>query len=254
MQLWEKEQVETLLPAIGVMIVLAIILRLTLGKKSETVRRIPLQIIAVILLALEVGKQAISFSRGYDLYHIPLHLCSLFLYVLPVMAFYRGKHQQKVNAIGAGICAALTLLMLIYPGIIYSGNNVKEYFTEFMSFHTVTFHNVAMFAFPVILVLNLHTPKKGDWKAVAVFTAAFAVAAGSMAQILETNFANFYSCNVAPLEAVRISMQGALGATLTQVIYVLIVGILHIGFTVMSYNLYRLVSKLLVGKKENVAQ
>ena len=241
MQLWEKEQIQTLLPAIGVMVVLAIILRLTLGKREEKARRIPLQIIAVILLALEVGKQTLSIIKGYDLYHIPLHYCSLFIYVLPVMAFYKGKHRQKVNAIGAGICAALTLLMLIYPGIIYSGANVREYFTNYFSFHTVTFHNLAMFAFPVILALELHTPQKGDLKAVAVFALGFTVVAGTMAQVLKTNFANFYSCNVAPLETVRLNMQEGIGVVPTQIIYVAIVAVLHIGFTVLSYVLYSLV-------------
>jgi len=240
-QLWEKEQIQTLLPAIGVMVVLAIILRLTLGKREEKARRIPLQIIAVILLALEVGKQTLSIIKGYDLYHIPLHYCSLFIYVLPVMAFYKGKHRQKVNAIGAGICAALTLLMLIYPGIIYSGGNVRAYFTDFFSFHTVTFHNLAMFAFPVILALELHTPQKGDGKAVAVFALGFTVVAGTMAQVLKTNFANFYSCNVAPLETVRLNMQEVIGVVPTQIIYVAIVAVLHIGFTVLSYVLYSLV-------------
>jgi len=240
-QLWEKEQIQTLLPAIGVMVVLAIILRLTLGKREEKARRIPLQIIAVILLALEVGKQTLSIIKGYDLYHIPLHYCSLFIYVLPVMAFYKGKHRQKVNAIGAGICAALTLLMLIYPGIIYSGGNVRAYFTDFFSFHTVTFHNLAMFAFPVILALELHTPQKGDGKAVAVFALGFTVVAGTMAQVLKTNFANFYSCNVAPLETVRLNMQEGIGVVPTQIIYVAIVAVLHIGFTVLSYVLYSLV-------------
>ena len=241
MQLWEKEQIQTLLPAIGVMVVLAIILRLTLGKREEKIRLIPLQIIAVILLALEVGKQTLSIIKGYDLYHIPLHYCSLFIYVLPVMAFYKGKHRQKVNAIGAGICAALTLLMLIYPGIIYSGANVREYFTNYFSFHTVTFHNLAMFAFPVILALELHTPQKGDLKAVAVFALGFTVVAGTMAQVLKTNFANFYSCNVAPLETVRLNMQEVIGVVPTQIIYVAIVAVLHIGFTVLSYVLYSLV-------------
>ncbi|MBQ3491159.1 MAG: YwaF family protein [Oscillospiraceae bacterium] len=241
MQLWEKEQIQTLLPAIGVMAVLAIILRLTLGKREEKIRLIPLQIIAVILLALEVGKQTLSIIKGYDLYHIPLHYCSLFIYVLPVMAFYKGKHRQKVNAIGAGICAALTLLMLIYPGIIYSGANVREYFTNYFSFHTVTFHNLAMFAFPVILALELHTPQKGDLKAVAVFALGFTVVAGTMAQVLKTNFANFYSCNVAPLETVRLNMQEVIGVVPTQIIYVAIVAVLHIGFTVLSYVLYSLV-------------
>ena len=56
------------------MVILCVVLRLLLIKKDMKIRMIPLQVIAVILLLLEVGKQAVSFSRGYDLYHIPLHL------------------------------------------------------------------------------------------------------------------------------------------------------------------------------------
>ena len=98
-----------------------------------------------------------------------------------------------------------------------------------------------MFAFPVILALELHTPQKGDLKAVAVFALGFTVVAGTMAQVLKTNFANFYSCNVAPLETVRLNMQEVIGVVPTQIIYVAIVAVLHIGFTVLSYVLYSLV-------------
>ena len=73
MVLWEPEQIQTLLPSMAVMVLLTVGLNLLLGKKSFKIRMIPLQVIAVLLLVLEVGKQAMSFSRGYDLYHIPLH-------------------------------------------------------------------------------------------------------------------------------------------------------------------------------------
>ena len=59
-------------------------------------------VLAVILLLLEVGKQTLSIMRGYSLYHIPLHYCSLFIFMLPVMAFYRGKHMDKVGGMLTG--------------------------------------------------------------------------------------------------------------------------------------------------------
>ena len=91
MELWSSAHVKTLLPALAVMLILSIILRILLRKKDLKIRMIPVQIIAVLLLLLEVGKQAVSFSRGYDLYHIPLHFCSLLLFTLPAMAFYKGE-------------------------------------------------------------------------------------------------------------------------------------------------------------------
>ena len=94
MELWSLEHIKTLLPALLAMVVLSVVFRLILGKKSLNARMIPIQIIAVLLVLLEIGKQVTSFLRGYDLYHIPLHYCSLFLFTLPVMAFYKGKHRQ----------------------------------------------------------------------------------------------------------------------------------------------------------------
>ena len=79
--------IKTLLPALIVMLAISIALRALLGKKDIKIRMIPIQVIAVILLLLEVGKQAVSFSRGYDLYHLPLHFCSLLLVTMPAMAF-----------------------------------------------------------------------------------------------------------------------------------------------------------------------
>ena len=72
-----------------------------------------------------------------------------------------------------------------------------------------------------------------------------------MAQLLQTNYNNFYSCNVPPLEDVRLAMQGALGYGLTQLIYVIIVTILDILFVQMSYWILRGVSKLLRSRKKD---
>ena len=125
MQLWTSEHVATLLPATIVMLALAVVLRLLMGKKSQTVRMIPIQVIAVLLVLLEIGKQAISFSRGYDLYHLPFHFCSLFIFMLPLMAFYKGKHHQAVRGITSGLCMSVLVLLLIYPDLIYSAGNIQ---------------------------------------------------------------------------------------------------------------------------------
>ena len=153
MVLWEPEQIKTLLPSMVVMVLLTVGLHLWLGNKELKIRMIPLQVIAVALLLLEVGKQAVSFSRGYDLYHIPLHFCSLFLLFLPLMSFYRGKHRGKLFAAATSMCVAMFLLMAVYPALIYSGHDVVHFFEEYLCFHTVVFHNRVMFATMVIFGL-----------------------------------------------------------------------------------------------------
>ncbi len=250
MELWTSEHIHTLLPALAVMIVISLGLRLLLGNKSWNVRMIPIQIIACLLLLLEVGKQAVSLSRGYDLYHLPFHFCSLFLLVLPMMAFYRGKGRSTVNAISAAVCTSLLLLMLIYPNLIYGPYNIKGFFTDYLDFHTVAFHNLVMLASFLIIALQLHTPQpKGEPKAVLLFVGGFCAVSASMAHILKTNYANFYSCNIAPLEAVRVSLQNTLGYVPTQILYVLIVSALNFGFVLMCYYLYKLLLRLTRSKK-----
>ena len=246
MELWTAEHAKTLPPAVIVMIVIAVILRRVL-KKDEKVRMIPIQILSCLLLALEVGKQVFSLVQGYDLYCLPFHYCSLFLYVMPVMSFYKGKHRHAVFAVSTALCASVFLLMLIYPALIYSADNVRNFFNGYLDFHTVTFHNIVIFLFILIVTLEIHAPApKGDSKPIIIFILCFCAVSASMAHILKTNFANYYSCNIPVLEEVRLAVQGAIGAFPTTLIYIMILSALNVGFTLMSYHLYRLLRSALV--------
>lgn len=253
MQLWTPTHAAQLLPCLAVMLVLAVLLRLWLGKKPLSVRIIPFQILAVIIVLLEIGKQIVSAADGqYDLYHIPLHFCSLFIFTMPAMAFWRGKGAEKVRGITAAFCTSMALLLLIYPVLIYGDWNINNFFVNYLDFHTVAFHNVVLFAFILLLALRLHPVSvKGELKATLWFTAGFCVVSSVMAQILKTNYANYYSCNIPPLEAVRVSLQGVLGYVPTQILYILIVSALNIGFVYGSYWFFRLVRRLLEGKAKD---
>ena len=253
MELWTAQHIRTVLPALAGMLALAVILRLALRKQPWEIRMIPLKVLAVAIVLLEIGKQVVSFQGGYDLYSIPLHFCSLFIFMLPAFAFYRGKGYRTVGGITAGLCAAVLALMLIYPNLIYSAGNIEAYFKDFMSFHTVTFHNIVMLAFILIPALELHEPQpKGESMAVVWFMVGFCLISSVMAQILKTNYANFYQCNIPVFEELRLSMQEVLGVVVTQILYVMIVSALTVLFTLAFYRLYRLLSKV-IKKKEPVA-
>ena len=246
MELWTPQHAMTLLPSLAVMVVVGLFLRFLIGKKPLKIRIIPVQILAVILVILEIGKQTISIIRGYDLYHIPLHFCSLFIFTLPAMAFYRGKWMQNVFAITSALCAAVFALMLIYPNLIYSPGNIQNFFGDFLDFHTVAFHNIVMLAFVLIVCLELHTPvAKGELKAICLFMVGFCSVAAIMAQILKTNFANFYSCNIPIFEALRNALQPVLGNVITQLLYILVVALMHILFVVGCYLAYRSLARAL---------
>ena len=249
MQLWAPEHVKTLLPTLVVMLGISVLLHVLLKHKSLRVRMIPIQVIAVILVVLEIFKQVISFSKGYDLYHIPLHFCSLVLFSLPAFAFYRGKYAQQVASIAVGFTASVFVLTAIYPDLIYGGGEVPLFFVRFLSFHTVTFHNLAMFAFMLMVALNVYEPRRGDWKYPVFFIGGYCIVAAIISHLIDTNFNNLYRCNVAPLEAIRLSMVESVGYIPTQIAYVLIVTCLDMSFTLGAYHFYRLCRRLVWGKK-----
>ena len=254
MELWSPMHIKTLLPALVVMLVISIVLRALLGKKDIKIRMIPVQVIAVILLLLEVGKQAVSFSRGYDLYHIPLHFCSLLLVTMPAMAFYNGKYVQQVRAIGTAICGAVFWLTAIYPCLIYGAGNIENFINDYLDFHTVAFHNLAMLAFMLMVALDLHTPApKGEHKLIILFLTAFCTIAAIVSQLLETNYAGFYHCNVGPIEEVRLMLQPIIGYAPAQLIYVFGLTAVHYGFVIGFYCIYKAIRKLLNQKKTPVA-
>ena len=251
MTLWTPTHVQTLLPAIIVMLILAAILRLTLGKKDRETRMIPFQFFSCALVVLEIGKQAFSLYRGYDLYHLPFHFCSMLIFLPAIMAFYRGKHEKTITCITTAVLAAVFILTAVYPDLIYSAQAVKEFSTNFFSFHTVAFHNIAMFLFVLIPALDLHEPEpQGEPKKVLLFILGFCVISASMAHLLQTNFNNFYTCNIAPLEAVRVSVENVTGSTVAAIVYVLIVTIMDLCFVTGSYWFYRLIRMLLAKTKK----
>ena len=240
MGLWTYEHAVSLIPSVVVMVALTLLLRRWLIHKSYKVRIIPMQILAVILLIIEAGKQILSLQRGYDLYHLPFHFCSLFIFMVPIMAFYKGKHQHTVRGITAALCGAVFSLMLIYPDLIYSKWNVLNYFKDYFSFHTVTFHNLVMLAFLLIPALQLHQPQpKGEVKAIVLFVIAFCAVATAMSYLLKTNFAGFYTCNIPALETVRQAVEQSLGRLPAIFVYVSILTVVNIVYVYGAYWLYR---------------
>jgi hypothetical protein len=245
MQFWTLEHFVTIVPAVIIMILITIVLSKVLGNKPHHIRMIPFQILAVILLLSEIIKQVLSIINGYDLYHIPLHVCSLFIFFIPLTAFYNKKGSEVINLFTCTICVSIALFMLIYPNIIYSKENITNFFNNYFDFHTVFFHNLILFEFILIIGLNLYSTKgKKYLKHVVIASIIYSSIAALMAQILKTNFSNFYSCNIEVVNNLVLSVKESIGNILGQALYVLILLILHVGFFITSYYVYTKVEKL----------
>lgn len=238
--MWSKLHLITLLPALVVFGLLAWLIGYLLRNKSEKIRMIPIQIIAIILIVLEIIKQAYCIIDGYDLYAIPLHFCSLFLYLFPAMAFYNGKHKDSIRIWTLLSCMILFCGMLVGPTLIYGVGSLEGFATNFLSFHTVTYHNLVLFGLFLIIALRLFkTNTKRDLLTILFGYLSYGIIAGSMAQILKTNFNNFYQSNIPFVENIRLVVVENLG-WFGQFLYVCVITFAEMALAYICYGAIKL--------------
>ena len=249
MEFWTFEHFLAIVPAFVICLAISLVLRKFLINKPRHIRMIPFQIATVILLISEVIKQIVSIGyngEAYRLYSLPFHVCSIFLFLLPLMAFYKGKWSDLINTFACTVCGALTIFMVIIPTMLYPAHEVTGWYTDYLYFHTVFFHNWVLFIFMLILALNLHERAKKHYVLeIALFGLGYSVVAASLSYLLQTNFSNFYSCNMAPIQALVDSISASAGETFGTIFYVSVLACLHVGFFIGSYYVYSVISNLI---------
>ena len=107
MNLWTFEHTITLIPTILIMILITFVLNFFIGDKPLKVRLLPFQVLAVILVISEIIKQVLSVIQGYNLYYIPLHVCSLFIFLIPLFGFYKGKGEDIIKTLCCTVCCTI---------------------------------------------------------------------------------------------------------------------------------------------------
>lgn len=256
--MWTKDHFNLIVPAFIVLIALAIFLAWLLRGKSEKARRLPFQIMAIVLLIFEGMKQGYNMQGGeYNEYALPFHFCSLFLYTYPLHAFYTGKHKKTANTIAFCCGASLFLFMLVMPAVVFSDGNIQQYFKSFDSFHTVTFHlYVCFYFFLMVAMKEFEMDTKRDVKVISIFYGGYAVVATAMSYIFDENFHNLLRSNLAAAESVRLAIVENIG-WVGQALYTLIMWVLTVAFALIAYfavkGLLMLISKIAKKlKKEQV--
>ncbi len=252
--MWTQTHFWQIIPTFVVLIALAVVLSIFLRDKSEKIRKLPFQILAVGLLVLELIKQVDAFGEdGYNFYALPFHFCSLFLYAYPLHAFYKGKYKNVADTIAFACGAALFFFMLVMPTVVYSENNIRHYFDSYDDFHTVTFHAYACFYFFLAVAMGEYTPDtKRDVKVISVFFSGYVVVATAMSYIAGENFHNLRTCNLQAGEDIRLALVNNIG-WFGQVLYTLAMFVLTILFALIAYfavrGLLALVGKIAKGRK-----
>jgi len=194
------------------MVAVAVGLYFWLRNKSDRAKLIPFMVIGAILLGLEIAKQIIGFTNpaGYRLFWIPLHVCSIFAFSIPLAAFM--KQKWKATKFFWGLSLAISVMVVIVvlvapsammgiqvegivtnnPSGTWSGTPRLNYATAiFMDWHSYIYHTVAILFLFVFIALR---PYKPNWHELLVASGifmGFMLVAGIMSRVLETNFAAF---------------------------------------------------------------
>jgi len=236
MGLWTKLHALTILPTFVVLGILAFFIAKWLKNKDEKIKNIPFMIISVFILIIEIIKQIVSFEDGeYNLYSLPFHYCSLFLYLLPLHAFYKGKYKKHIEAATFICCASLFLFMLVVPTVIYGEGAISNFMKSYIDTHTVVFHNVVCFYFMLMIALKTHEfETKRDLLVSSISLSIYCIIATILSYTLKVNFHNLRECNLGAVEQIRLSLVNSIG-TMGQVIYVFVI---FIGTTLIAFISY----------------
>lgn len=234
--MWSLEHLFTLVPCLILFVAISLLLRKFLLNKDEEYKLIPIGIVAGLLVILEIIKQIKSIMIGYNFYHIPLHFCSLFIFLFPMFYLYRNRFKNEIRLLTLLSGFILLVLMLIFPTAVYSANDITTFFQDFFAFHTVIFHNLVLFGVIYIFALELYEIKlKHDLKYCPLVYLIYCVLAATTALLTKINFNKFYK-NINAIDGIRLGFIESFGYA-GQVLYtILSIGIVMF-FTFVCYAL-----------------
>lgn|GEM_PF-2079781 len=219
--LWSATNVRTLIPATILMALFAFFLRRVLKGRGATVKNIPFVVLAVLMLALEVIKQAKTIAGGYGAYALPLHFSSVYLFLYPLAHFTRGKFSNTMKSAAAAMSAMSAQGTWLFPMTVF-GNAAESYFTDFGAFHTITYHYlIILYLFLFIALADRRPVWRRDAKILFVAITVFSAIAGPAANFLQANYTSFLFNSFPPVEAMRLGLVDAWGLVPAQIVYVL---------------------------------
>ena len=230
--------------ALFVIIIAGVILKHALRNKNETVRHIPLMVLAGVLFILEIVKQLYHIIGGtWHTWYIPLHFCSYFLVWYTVALLTRGKIRQSMYACSLVGGIIVTLLLLIAPRMILHSATINV-FASFNNFHTFVYHAGVMAYWIWMLMLKVYHYENSHLKRTIVFHICFFFVTIIGAHVFHENFTNVLRSDIGLMENLRLS-----AGQFTYTMALLLVGI---GAISLVTGILHLVMKKLY--KENLNQ
>lgn len=216
---WSKAEATVLPIALLITLVLALAITFLTRKKCEAVKKIPLMLIILIMLGMEIAKQTYYIKSGYDTWAIPLHFCSLFMYVFFGCAFFKGKIGDAFKCLSLCMSLLFITLFYCYPSSVI-GHSTENIFKTFLSAHTFFYHHLIFLFFFILLFSGLYKKSKWDYLYACIAIVVYAAVAVPVAHALDTNFCYILYNEIPILESIR--------QTCGQIFYTIILMLLGI--------------------------
>lgn len=237
-------EVVVLFPALLIILLGAILVGHLLKDKSEKVKNIPFLCVTIIMLVLEVIKQARLFILdAWSWWAFPIHFCSMFMIWFSLDSFGKGKVKETGRVLSFVSCFMFILLFYFGPTTII-GDSCKNVFESFSSFHTFTYHHLILVYLFLMITLKRYKakPKKDIIKILFCFSIYFVVLV-TLANVTQTNYTNMLYSNI-PFMQAWLDFAG-------YIPYVFTMYLIGIGIPIATVFITNLIQKKLNKEKTN---
>lgn len=181
-------------------------------------------------------------NGSYPMNHLPLHLCSIPLYIWPILYFSKSGSKLEEYALATAFVVVLggAIAALLIPANIIGGNEswfpLKGNYLPFVSF---TYHGIMIMSSLYLIISKTYRPRYTDAFRAMVLSFGFMLIALSVNLVMNKDFMMLNRGNGSPFQPI-IESNGQLVYTLTMIF----VGLLVIGFiSVVSTSIYKLLKK-----------
>lgn len=181
--------------------------------------------IAIFLLLLEITKYVYTWNKTgeFPLNYIPFQLCSFSLYLMPIVAFGKGKVKDFFTPVAFVIGLLAGLIVLVYPATVLGGNYTWKPLSEnIIPMISFVYHGVMILFSLYLLFAKKYTPKIKDYPKVYISLLFFALIAGIVNSIFGTDMMFLNTANGSPLQFVLIEY----GRVIYMIVMLLLAGVL----------------------------
>ncbi|MDE7439876.1 MAG: YwaF family protein [Clostridia bacterium] len=128
-------------------------------RKSDEATKIVLMVLWTVTVALDVMKLTVNICIGFNIRNaIPLYICSLFMYIMPLAIWGKGVFKRIGCAIVCSIGLFGAIGNYVVPSIV-----VNHSLFSFFGFHTTLYHSILLAAPLIILCTGYYKFKFKDY-------------------------------------------------------------------------------------------